>query len=91
MELLCSLVVLQQILLYVLSDGSRVNRLWLGGCCLLYRQMGHGLMYKLLFLLRLLTDFDHLTHVNLRCQTNCRGCWKYRDKLFPVIFLFNGE
>ena len=27
-KLLCSLV-----LLYILSDGSRVNRLWLGGCC----------------------------------------------------------
>ena len=35
MKLLCSLVVRQQILLYMLSDGSRVNRLWLGGCCLL--------------------------------------------------------
>ena len=33
-ELLCSLVVQWQILLYLLSDSSRVNRLWLGGCCL---------------------------------------------------------
>ena len=29
------LLVWQQILLYLLSDGSRVNRLWLGWCCLL--------------------------------------------------------
>ena len=28
-------VVWQQILLYLLSDGSRVNRLWLGGCSVL--------------------------------------------------------
>ena len=28
MKLLCSLVVRRQILLYLLSDGSRVNRLW---------------------------------------------------------------
>ena len=35
MKLLCSLVVQQQILVYLLSDGSRVNRLWLGGGCLL--------------------------------------------------------
>ena len=34
-NLLSSLVVQQQILLYVLSDGSSVNRLWLDGCCLL--------------------------------------------------------
>ena len=34
MKLLYSLVVQQQMLLYLLSDGSRVNRLWLGGCCL---------------------------------------------------------
>ena len=34
-KLLCGLVVRQQILLYRLSDGSRVNRLWLGGCFLL--------------------------------------------------------
>ena len=32
-KLLCSLLVQQQILLYLLSDGSRVNRLWLDGCC----------------------------------------------------------
>ena len=32
-KLLCSLLVRQQILLYLLSDGSRVNRLCLGGCC----------------------------------------------------------
>ena len=30
----CS-VVWRQVFLYLLSDGSRVNRLWLGGCCLL--------------------------------------------------------
>ena len=29
-KLLCSLVVRQQILVYLLSDGSRVNTLWLG-------------------------------------------------------------
>ena len=34
MKLLCSLLVSQQTL-YPLSDGSRVNILWLGGCCLL--------------------------------------------------------
>ena len=34
-KLLCSLVLWQQIPLYVLSDGSRVNRLWLGGWWLL--------------------------------------------------------
>ena len=34
-KLLCSLVEWQKILLYLLSDGSRVNRQWLGGCCLL--------------------------------------------------------
>ena len=33
-NLLCSLVVQQQILLYLLADGSGVNRLWLGGCCI---------------------------------------------------------
>ena len=35
MKLLFCLVVQQQILLYLLSDGSGLNRLWLGGCCLL--------------------------------------------------------
>ena len=30
-----AVVVQQQILLYLLSDGSGVLRLWLGGCCLL--------------------------------------------------------
>ena len=30
MKLLCSLVVQQQVLLYLLADSSRVNRLWLG-------------------------------------------------------------
>ena len=37
MELLCSLVVQWQILLYLLSDSSRVNRLWLDDCCVLVR------------------------------------------------------
>ena len=34
-KLLCILVIWQQILMYFLSDGSSVDRLWLGGCCLL--------------------------------------------------------
>ena len=33
-KLLCSLVEQQQILLYLWSDGSSVNTLWPGGCCL---------------------------------------------------------
>lgn len=33
-RLLCSLVVQEQVLLYVLSDDRRVNRMCLGGCCL---------------------------------------------------------
>ena len=33
-KMLCSLVVWQQVFLYVLSDVSRVNTLWLSGGCL---------------------------------------------------------
>lgn len=35
-KLLRSLVVWRWILLYPLPDGSRVNRPWLGECCLMY-------------------------------------------------------
>ena len=34
-KLLCILLMWQQILMYLLSDGSSVNRQWLGGHCLL--------------------------------------------------------
>ena len=33
-KLLGTLVLQQRILLYLLADGRRVNRLMLGGCCL---------------------------------------------------------